>query len=148
MKGLTAPLAALVIFTLVLARCGGTSRQLQSITISPLQATISQNNRAQFTAAGQFNTSPTNVTPLAVSWMITGPGWDPIPPSYNLTSQPFNPPCNGAGSTYVIIAYAPVDPNAPSSGSMADQVFQDLVMKHTTSSEGGFVASTAQLNCS
>jgi hypothetical protein len=131
--------------------CGG-SRQMQSIAISPATMTAATGASAQFAASAQFNMSPMTVNPASVDWTIVGPGFDPPPPgnsSYSLSNKPFNIPCIGSsGSNYVVIAFAPVDPNAAQSGSMPSKVFQDLVMQHTTSQEGGFIAATAQLTCS
>jgi len=128
----------------------GSSRQLQSIAISPATVTVATSANAQFTASAQFNISPMTVNPASVSWTIVGPGFDPPPsPGYSLSAQPVSFPCIGpSGSNYVVIAYAPVDPNAAQSGSMPSQVFQDLVMQHTASQEGGFIAATAHMTCS
>ncbi|HKR94340.1 MAG TPA: hypothetical protein VJW55_03210 [Candidatus Angelobacter sp.] len=59
-----------------LVSCGGTTRQLQSISISPQSSTAQNGQSQQFTATGQFNTTPMTVTPLPVSWNLRGPGID------------------------------------------------------------------------
>ena len=127
--------------------CGGTStpRQLQSITISPATATA-QNGQAQFTATGQFNTAPMTVTPLSVTWVERGPGIDIAGPGYSLTDGPLKAQCILPGSL-TIVAFAPADPSAPASGPMSFQLYDDLVVNHTTSQEGGFIAATAQMTC-
>jgi hypothetical protein len=91
------------------------------------------------------------VTPLPVSWFLMGPGVDPPGPGYSLAKGKFTAvrcsEANPVALTYTVIAVAPADPNAPSSGSMPAQVFTDLVTAHTKTEEGGFVAATASLVC-
>jgi hypothetical protein len=143
-------LAILVVSTLLgVCGCGGNSRQMQSIAIAPATISVPSGSQTPFTASAQFNAAPMNVNPAAVSWMIVGPGFDPAGPGYSLTAQPFNGICIGpSGTHYVVVAFAPVDPNAPPSSSMPAKVFNDLVMSHTMSTEDGFVATTAQMTCS
>jgi hypothetical protein len=112
---------------------GGSSRQLQSIAVNGTGMI-----QLQFTATGTFNASPTAVSPLPVSWYVVNP--TPDGEAYALTSQPFQSMCQNA----TLIAVAPADPKAPATGTIPSQVFQDLVIAHTTSVEGGFVASTPQ----
>lgn len=140
--------AVLLLSAGTLSGCGGgPRRQLQSITVSP-QSAVAQNGQSpQFTATGQFNTAPTSVTPLAVSFVVRGPGFDLAGPGYSLSTQPASFPCIIPGTTVLVIAIAPVDPNAPPSGPMPSQIFQDLVVNHVTTSEGGFLAGIAQLTC-
>jgi hypothetical protein len=114
--------------------CGSSNRQLQSITTNS-QGMI----QIQFTATGNFSGSPTTVTPLPVSWFVVGQA--PQPEPYTLSSQPFETECENA---VVVVAVAPANPKAPGSGTIPDQVFQDLVIAHTTTSEGGFIASSPQ----
>jgi hypothetical protein len=115
--------------------CGSSNRRLQLIT--PSSAGMIQ---FQFSAAGTFSASPTSVNPLPVSWYVIPAGDDP-PFGYTLTSQPFATSCRTGA---LVIALAPTDPNAPTTGSIPTQVFQDLVLAHTTTAEGGFVASSPQ----
>lgn len=129
-----------------LVSCGGTSRQLQSISISPQSSTAQNGQSPQFTATGQFNTTPMTVTPLPVSWNLRGPGIDIPGPGYQLSDQPVTFQCISPG-TYVIVALAPVDPKAPMNGPMPLQVYDDLTLQRTTTNKGGFVVATAQLNC-
>jgi len=49
-----------------LSGCGGSNRQLQSLSISPA-STNSQAGQAQFTATGQFSSMPMSVSPASVS---------------------------------------------------------------------------------
>lgn len=126
--------------------CGGGSgassassaRQLQSIAASATGMT-----QIQLTASGAFSASPKTVTPLPVAWYVEPGVLDPPPGSvsYTLSSQPFSTACQ-TGSTAAAIA--PQNPNAPASGSIPNQVWIDLVVNHTTTAEGGFVASPPQ----
>jgi hypothetical protein len=135
-------LAALFASFLLLAMSGcGSSRQLQSIAITPTGAIEGNMIELQFVAAGSFNVSPTSVNPLPVAWYVVPQVTNDFNLTYNLTSQPFSMMCQTGSS---VIALAPTDPNAPSSGNIPSQVFQDLVVNHTITMEGGFVASTAQ----
>ena len=140
--------AALLLFSI--AGCVADSdRVLQSISISPNTATGAS---ASYTATGTYSSAPVTVTPLSVSWLIMGPGLDPPGPGYAETPGVFQAQrCSQVQSktttNYVVVAFAPADPNAPSSGPMPAQVFQDLVTAHTMTSEGGFVAATAALTC-
>ena|ERR1039458_1609370 len=123
------------LFLLAILGCGGSNRQLQSITANS-QGMI----QFQFSAAGTFSASPTSVNPLRVSWYVIPSGEDP-PFGYTISSQPFATSCH---TGTVVIALAPANPNAPTSGTIPTQVFDDLVIAHTTTAEGGFVASSPQ----
>jgi hypothetical protein len=113
--------------------CGrGGNRQLQSIA-----ANASGMIQFQISATGTFTASPASVNPLPVSWYVIPAGEDP-PFSYSLTSQPFTTGCQ-TGSQ--VIALAPTNPGAATTGPIPTQVFEDLVTNHTTRSEGGFVVS-------
>jgi hypothetical protein len=132
---------------LAIAGCGSGStnnRVLQSLSVSPASVTA-QGGQAQFMATGQFNTSPMMVNPASVNWVQVPAGLDP-PFGYDLTTQPFTAQCFTGGTTFTIVAIAPVDANAPSSGVVPTPVFLDLVSGKATE-EGGFVASTAQMIC-
>ncbi len=137
MKKSSAPLIATLSVWLFLSAtlgCGSSNRQLQSITTNSQGMT-----QFQLTATGRFSASPTTVTPLPVAWFVVGQAPPPTP--YSLTSQPF---VTGCQTLAVVIAVAPANPKAASTGNIPDQVFQDLVIAHTTTSEGGFVASSPQ----
>jgi len=94
---------------LTLACGSGNNRQLQSITIN---AAVS-GEQIEFVATGTFSAPPTTVSPLPVSW-----SYAPPPGEYNLTTQPFVFNCAQPESPGPIVACAPTDPNAPSSGSL------------------------------
>jgi hypothetical protein len=124
-----------VVLLAVALSCGGSNRQLQSIT-----ATASGMTQFQFTATGVFSTSPASVSPLPVFWWA-GPALLNPPFVYTLSSQPYNIACQTGDS---VIAIAPISPNAPVSGSIPTQVFEQLVVTQTGTAEGGFVASAPQ----
>ncbi len=99
----------------------GSSRRLQSITI----AQSGTSPQFQFVATGHFSSAPTTVTPLAVDWVasnVLSP--PPAQYSYNLTSQPYSYNCSKANpqSLGAVTALAPVDPNAPVSGTTKNVV--------------------------
>ncbi len=131
---------------LLLSGCGN-DRQLQSIMITPSSMTAARNAQVTFTASGQFNMAPMSVAPLRVSWVEFGPGVDQVSPSgnYTLTDQPVTMTCFGPGM-FTMVALAPMDPGAPASGSVPQQVFADLTSGHPMA-EGGFVAATATVTC-
>ncbi|HXR39173.1 MAG TPA: hypothetical protein VN776_08770 [Terracidiphilus sp.] len=139
-----------LVLLLSIPGCGnGANRQLQSISISPSSASGAS---ASYTATGAFNPSPMTVTPLSVSWFIMGSGIDPPGSAYSLANGNYRAQrCSQVQTEttldYVVLAVAPADPNAPSSGPIPTQVFQDLVLARTMTSEGGFVAGTAALTC-
>lgn len=124
---------------------GGPPRALESISVTPTQATA-QNGGVIFTATGHFNTSPMTVPNLPASWLVTGPASDPPGPGYVLIAQPFTAKCR-ATAEYIVVAHAPSNPDAPSNGAMSTAVFDALVLEHSTPTDGGFVAGTAQLTC-
>jgi hypothetical protein len=91
--------------------CGSgtdSNRQLQSITIN----SVVSGQQIQFVATGTFSAPPTTVSPLPVNW-----SYAPPPGQYTLTTQPFSFNCAQPESPGPIVAMAPVNPNAPSSGS-------------------------------
>ena len=126
---------AVVVLLAVALSCGGSNRQLESITINRSGLT-----QLQFTATGTFSTSPASVSPLAVFWW-TGPALLHPPFVYTLSSQPYNIACQTGDS---VIAIAPTSPNAPVSGTIPIQVFEVLMFTQTGTEEGGFVASAPQ----
>jgi hypothetical protein len=137
MKSSRSCLSSLLAFLIVLGSlsCGGNNRQLQSIVIVGQGGSSTE---SIINASGTFTSPPTTQTHLPVSWYLLGPGLDPPPAGYQLTNQSFVLPCGG----YTAIAVAPTAPNAASSGPIPQQVFQDLVLTQTKSSEGGFVAAS------
>jgi hypothetical protein len=101
----------LLLATSLALSCGSSSRQLQSITISQ---TVN-GEQIQFVATGTFSAPPTTVTPLPAWWTFAPPGGH-----YTLTTQPFVLQCTVSGPyPSPIIAWAPADANAPSSGSLS-----------------------------
>jgi len=103
----------LLLITSLALSCGNSSnnRQLQSISIQA----VANGQQIQFVATGTFSASPSTVSPLAVSWSFAPP-----PGQYALSSQPFTFQCNFSGPyPSPLIAWAPADPNAPSSGSFS-----------------------------
>lgn len=138
----------LVGFSTALTTAGcarGTPRVLESISVAPKTVTA-QNAQATFTATGHYNTDPTTVPSLPVSWVVMGPAGDPPGPGYALSATPLTAQCR-ARATYTVVAYAPTNPDAPSSGSMPSSVFSALVLEQSTTSDDGFVAGTATMNC-
>jgi hypothetical protein len=135
---------------LALSSCsGGNKGMLESISISPATGTGAN---VSYTATGTFTASPRTVTPLPVSWFILGPGIDPPPFSYELADGSFSAQhCSAIQSKtaidYEVVAVAPADPAASNSGQIPYQVFLDLVEARTKTSEGGFVAASAELVC-
>ena len=131
-------------FTLFLTACGGSSSHspLQSIKINQQLAGPS----AQFTATG-IHVDRSQSTPLSVAWYqwtFTSSflGGNPL---YRLSGSPFLPQCtSGIGLT--IMAVTPIDPHAPSNGSIPVGVFLDFA-QGKTNNEAGFLAQTTQLNC-
>ena len=114
MNRLWALILILPVISLILA-CGSSTsssnRQLQSITINE----VANGQQVQFTATGTFSAPPTTVSPLPVSWSLDLP-----PREYTLTTEPYTfLQCESAGPYFLpIVAVAPVDPNAPSTGSI------------------------------
>ncbi|MGO9649792.1 MAG: hypothetical protein ACLPLR_20160 [Terriglobales bacterium] len=107
-------LVVLLPVTSLTLACGSSStsnRQLQSITINE----VVNGQQVQFIATGTFSAPPTTVSPLPVSWSLDLP-----PRQYTLTTQPYTfLQCESAGPYFLpIVAVAPIDPNAPTSGSM------------------------------
>jgi hypothetical protein len=104
-------LILLVPVTSLTLACGSGSdpnRQLQSIAIN----SVVTRQQIQFVATGTYSAPPTTVSPLPVSW-----SYAPPPGQYTLTAQPFSFNCAQPESPGPIVAMAPVNPNAPSTGS-------------------------------
>ena len=139
-----------VIFILAvgaLSGCGGSNRQLQSLSISPA-STNSQAGQAQFTATGQFSSMPMSVSPASVSWWESPPIIDPPSSMFGLglTTQPFTAQCSGFTGPITITAIAPMDPGN-TNPSISSTTFAHLVLQHSATQESGFVAATATMNC-
>ena len=127
--------------------CGGSNRQLQSLTVSPA-STTAQGGQAQFTATGQFSSMPTSVSPASVSWWESPPIIDPPSSMFGLalTSQPFTAQCSGFSGPITVTAIAPMDAGN-TSPSISSTTFAHLVLQHSATQESGFVAATATMNC-
>ena len=127
--------------------CGGSNRQLQSLTISPA-STAAQAGQAQFTATGQFSSMPMSVSPASVSWFQSQPTFDPPSNMFGLalTSQPFMAQCFGFSGTITVTALAPMDASNLNP-SISSSTFAHLVLQHSAAQESGFVAATATMTC-
>ena len=135
--------AALAIFLSISSCGGGTGNHgmLQSITVTP----SSPSSSAQFVATGTY-ADGTKSKPLDVEWYIWDQSsLDPVP-SYVLTRAPFAWQCGGVTGSFLVTAFAPQAPSAPTTGPIVGAVWADLVTD-TQQSEGGFVAGYAHLNC-
>lgn len=135
---------------LVCCACGGSSRHLQSLSISPA---IGTGATATFTATGTYTAQPMKVSPAAVSWFLL-PEVDPPAANYSLSNAAFVPSrcmqmqaTPGATGSFAIVALAPTNPAAPVNGKVPAQVMTDLVFNRTATSEEGFVAASAKLTC-
>ncbi|HLK07377.1 MAG TPA: hypothetical protein VKV30_05540 [Candidatus Angelobacter sp.] len=140
----------IVVFVLAigtLSGCGGSNRQLQSLTVSPA-STTAQGGQAQFTASGQFSSMPMSVSPASVSWWQSPPIIDPPSAMFGLglTTQPFTAQCSGFTGTITITAIAPTDASNLNP-SISSTTFAHLVLQHSVAQESGFVAATATMNC-
>lgn len=95
--------------------CGtGTHRYLESITIN----STANGQQISFVATGTFTAPPNTVTPLPVSWTLGLMAPPPETFTYALTTQPYVYDCANAGSANLpVVAFAPINPNAPSSGT-------------------------------
>jgi hypothetical protein len=94
-----APIFATLSASLFLAAtlaCGGSNRQLRSISITPTGVIEGNMIQLQFVAAGAFNASPTAVDPLPVSWYVVPQATAAV---YTLTSQPFDIACQTGSSS-------------------------------------------------
>jgi hypothetical protein len=134
-------LAVLAIAAFLSSCGGGNLGTLQSITVSPSSAS----GAGRFVAAGTYSNGA-KVSPLPVNWFVILGAVDPAP-GYQLTAAPFSQPCApGQSGSFLVTAFAPQNPKAPSSGSMSTSVWLDLIHA-SRQAEGGFVGASAQLNC-
>lgn len=133
---------AVVSMALGLSSCGQSGNgMLQSISISP----SGPSGSAQFVATGTYSNGKT-VTPLPVQWFIIEAVVDPAP-GYQLTATPFSQACTtGQNGSFLVTAFAPQSANAPSSGSMPENVWADMINAKVVT-ENGFVGGSAHLNC-
>jgi hypothetical protein len=109
-------LAIVALAVLSLLSCGGgSSRMLQSISVSPQIA----NGQVQYVATGTFSAPPTTVTPLPVNWCVKtslvatagvcGPPGNTNP---GITSQGLAS-CGTSPLSANVTAMAPADPKLP-----------------------------------
>lgn len=106
MKTYVAASLLLLVSVSAVSGCGGGSRTLTAISVSPTSA----RGQEQFTATGTFSDSQ-RVTPLPAFWTI-GPPFvlTPIPAGVSLSSTGLAQ-CTSLVGTVTIWATAPVDPN-------------------------------------
>jgi hypothetical protein len=135
-------LEALLVVALAtsLASCGGgvmsgmNTRQLQSITITPANASATNGGPGvQFAATGMYNITPMSVMSPPVMWSVGMPfSAAPVPAGVTVDANGMAL-CSGFMGTIMIEATAPMDPTMPLSK-----------MTMMTSN----VAGAAQLTCS
>jgi hypothetical protein len=128
----------LIFFGLGTAGCGGSmssSRQLQSLTVSPATADAQSfpGGKVQFTAAGTFSMAPITVMSPPVLWSIGNPFGSP-PVNMPAASVDANglAQCNGFVGKVIVEATAPSEPEIP--------ILQMTSMTST-------VSGTAQMTC-
>jgi hypothetical protein len=93
-----------------------TTRQLQSITVTPASATAQtmNSNQVQFSAMGHFNMTPMSAAPQ-VLWSIGNPFSSssmPAPEGVSINANGLAQ-CTTFVGTVTIQATAPIDPNMP-----------------------------------
>jgi hypothetical protein len=104
------PSIPVLAFACIALSCGS-SRRLQSISVSQ----FTSGTQSTFVATGAFSAPPTAVTPLPVSWYVGAVG-----AQNTLTTQPFSATTGCLEPAIIpLVAIAPADPNAPSSGSVS-----------------------------
>lgn len=115
----------LLLLAFLTLSCGSSSgRKLQSISVA--QTVVG--TQVQFVATGTYSAPPTTVTPLPADWMLGIPAPPPGKWTYSLTSQPYVYDCNNLNPLRPgqVTAIAPVDPNAPASGTTTKVVTGSL----------------------
>jgi hypothetical protein len=122
-------LVVLLVLAICMLGCGGSNRQLQSLSIRPAVGVT----QVQFTAMGTFRDSG-KTAPVSALWWTTQPWTYPPTPFIVTVSSTGFAQCQAfaPAGTYTIFAVAPVDPNMPLSQ-----------MSMTTKQ----VSATAQLTC-
>ena len=116
-KALLVPVVAIIF--LLIASCGGNSmmmsstRQMQSITVTPMAANpMSSNGMVQFTAMGNFNMAPMSAN-VPVRWSLGNPfSSQPAPMGVSINQNGLAQ-CSGFMGTVTVEATAPMDPNMP-----------------------------------
>jgi hypothetical protein len=102
---------------MALTSCGGSSRQLESIALSPDPATA-KNGTVQLVAAGTFSSSPLTVTPLQVNWNQNNCVSNVCPQALVIGPVTVNQSgvascAKGYSGTAMVHASAPKDPTQP-----------------------------------
>jgi hypothetical protein len=103
----------------ILCGCGSmmtsmmSSRQLQSITVSPASADPKNSNgMVQFTAMGNFNMAPMTES-TAVRWSLGNPfSTQPVPAGVSIDANGLAQ-CSGFIGMITVEAVSPMDPNMP-----------------------------------
>lgn len=115
-KALVVPVVPIAI--LLTVSCGGNSmmsstRQMQSITVSPMAADpMSSNGMVQFSAMGNFNMAPMSAN-VPVRWSLGNPfSTQPAPMGVSINQNGLAQ-CSGFMGTVTVEATAPMDPNMP-----------------------------------
>lgn len=97
---------SLVFAAWITLACGGGARQVQSITVNPASADAQDypNGKVPFIATGNYNSTPTTVTPLQANW---GAASGSVPANGAVTVDSRGAAqCNvGASGTYTIGAW-------------------------------------------
>ncbi len=119
-------LTALVV-ALSFSGCGGSSRRLVSISISP-DPGVAKNQKVQLVATGTFNEAPTLVTPLEANWQPNHCNSNVCPQA--IVAQPVTVSSSGLATcqtgysgSVVILLTAPADPSRPvdsTTGTLVD----------------------------
>jgi hypothetical protein len=126
---------AVLLLSLLPVACGmpsNSSRELQSITISPATAQA-QGEAVQFTATGHWSAAPATVTPQSASW---GACVDQAPTSAVTVSSTGVAACaKGASGSYTVFAYDP----PLGAGANCNAI--------TACGGGCTISGTAQLTC-
>jgi len=118
----------LLLMALFSLACGSSTRQLQSLTVSPSAAS----SQAQFTATGVYSDG-SKVTPLPALWFTIRPWYNAANPVQFFTLDATgSASCNGNAGTFTVVATAPINSGYPLSQ-----------MTSTTPQ----VSGTAQLTC-
>ncbi|HEY2169336.1 MAG TPA: hypothetical protein VGJ30_06895 [Candidatus Angelobacter sp.] len=117
------PAAVLVPLTaitfLLTVSCGGNSmmmsstRQMQSITVTPMSAdAMVSNGMVQFSAMGNFNMAPMSAN-IPVRWSLGSPfSGQPAPMGVSISANGLAQ-CSGFMGMITVQATAPMDPNMP-----------------------------------
>ena len=102
--------AALLLIAVFILACGSSSRQLQSLSISPGSGTT----QVQFNAIGSFSGSSQTASVSALWWTSQPWTYPPTPFLVSVSSSGLAQcQTTAAAGTYTIYAVAPVNPSVP-----------------------------------